>query len=120
MEVGCGPKHMFRKSIPASQYLISLHTCRGALGTRRHVAQNQRPHVYHQDLRPHVSHRLCTSYATIGHHIVSCHQIGIGQGSNARRREYETHPNCSDLYHFEEGHGIERWKKNWTQKRREF
>ena len=120
MEVCCGPRHMFRKIIRASHCLISWHTCRGAPGTRGHVAHNQRSHVYHQYLRPHVSHRFYTSYAMIGHHIVSFHQIEIGQGSNARRREYETHPNCSDLYHFQEGHGIERWKKNWTQKKREF
>ena len=113
MEVGFGPRHMFRKTIQASHYLISWHTCRGAPGTRGHVAYNQRPHVYHQALRPHFSHRLCTRYATIGHHIVSCHHTRIGQGRNARRRQYETHPNCLDLYHFQEGHGIERWKKNW-------
>ena len=64
-------------------------------------------------MRPDISHRLCTSYATIGHHIVSCHQIGIGQGTNSIRREYETHPNCSDLYHFQEGHGDREMEKNW-------
>ena len=86
MEVGCGPRNMFGKIIRASPYLISWHTCQGVSGTRGHVAHNQRPHVYHQALRPHVSHILCTSYAMIGHHNVSCHQIGIGKGSNARRR----------------------------------
>ena len=64
-------------------------------------------------MRPDISHRLCTSYATIGHHIVSCHQIGIGQGTNSIRREYETHPNCSELYHFQEGHGDREMEKNW-------
>ena len=44
---------------------------------------------------------------------MSFHQIEIGQGSNARRREYETHPNCSDLYHFQEGHGDREMEKNW-------